>query len=315
MMKYIRKIYTSHRLLKLYDIYEKAWLDLTLGDGIGMNMYSQDWDLMIILDTCRVDALKQLSSEYSYLNDISSIWSVGSSTPEWTINTFNKNNLEEINKTAYIVSSGYAGYVIRDRIFHPNKDIEFKEQWGVATPSDFKYYEESWDAGNQVQGYPIPDNTTQRAVDVYRNVNPDRMVVHYFSPHSPFTYREIRGEGSMREFEKNPFEILRNGEGEIEEIWESYLDQLRVVLDSLKSLLNNVDAEKVIISADHGEAFGEMGLFEHRAGMIHPVVKKVPWAVTTATDNQTLIPHVEKSSQRSREKTEVEDNLKHLGYI
>jgi hypothetical protein len=49
------------------------------------------------------------------------------------------------------------------------------------------------------------------------------------------------------------------GDGDEEEIWESYIENLRYVLDHVEVLLENVDAEEVAISADHGNAKGEWG--------------------------------------------------------
>ena len=41
-----------------------------------------------------------------------------------------------------------------------------------------------------------------------------------------------------------------------------------MVLRHVQNLLNNHDAERVIISADHGEAFGEFGVYRHPVGNI-----------------------------------------------
>lgn len=49
-----------------------------------------------------------------------------------------------------------------------------------------------------------------------------------------------------------------------------------MVLDEVELFLNNINANKVVISSDHGETFGELGFYGHPAGCPHPVVKKVP---------------------------------------
>lgn len=36
-------------------------------ETIGMNVFSRDWDLLVILDTCRVDGLNALVPEYDFL--------------------------------------------------------------------------------------------------------------------------------------------------------------------------------------------------------------------------------------------------------
>jgi hypothetical protein len=55
-------------------------------------------------------------------------------------------------------------------------------------------------------------------------------------------------------------------------------------------LLENVDAERVVITADHGEGFGEYGVYEHPVGCPAPTIKRVPWATTTAADTGSYVP-------------------------
>jgi len=47
--------------------------------GVGNNVFNKDWDLLIILDSCRVDALKEVAENYEFLyrNQIQSEKSVG----------------------------------------------------------------------------------------------------------------------------------------------------------------------------------------------------------------------------------------------
>ncbi|PSP48877.1 hypothetical protein BRC67_12005, partial [Halobacteriales archaeon QH_3_68_24] len=44
---------------------------------------------------------------------------------------------------------------------------------------------------------------------------------------------------------------------------EAYLDNLRIVLDEVAVLLENIDADTVAITTDHGEAFGERNFYRH----------------------------------------------------
>ena len=87
---------------------------------------------------------------------------------------------------------------------------------------------------------------------------------------------------------------------------------LRWVLDDLELLLNNIDRNKVIITSDHGEAFGEYGIYMHHPGSLHPHVRNVPWSVTTATDNHEYQPDFNPESMSDRS---VEDTLSALGYL
>ena len=63
-------------------------------------------------------------------------------------------------------------------------------------------------------------------------------------------------------------------------------------------------------SADHGEAFGEWGQYGHPNASPLPVVKKVPWVETTASDTNTHTPAEESQGAT----TDVKEHLADLGY-
>lgn len=94
-------------------------------------------------------------------------------------------------------------------------------------------------------------------------------------------------------------------------VWEAYLEELRCVLDDLTVLLSNIDAETVVITADHGEAFGEYGAYKHHSGSLHPKIRLVPWVVTSAQDTGSYSPQVEPVEQNEQS---TEDALRALGY-
>ena len=82
---------------------------------IGTNVFSQDWDVLILLDTCRVDALREVASEYDFISDINSMRSVGGSSPEWISKTFVKEYVEDINNTAYLSVNAFSNQILVDR--------------------------------------------------------------------------------------------------------------------------------------------------------------------------------------------------------
>jgi hypothetical protein len=89
-----------------------------------------------------------------------------------------------------------------------------------------------------------------------------------------------------------------------------YRSNLGPVLDDVELLLNNVEAETVIVTADHGNYLGENGRWGHPGGHLHPAVRFVPWWTTSATDRETYIPEtVPPSNNRSRN-----EKLEALGY-
>ena len=78
-------------------------------------------------------------------------------------------------------------------------------------------------------------------------------------------------------------------------------------------LLNNVDAEKVVISADHGNSVGEYGFYGHRPYLPLKGMRQVPWIETSATDQKTYEPETSSDSEADSEMTR-EEMLTALGY-
>jgi len=105
--------------------------------------------------------------------------------------------------------------------------------------------------------------------------------------------------------------MLKSGKIPRKRVWDAYIDNLRLVLDDVEIVLENLDAERVTITADHGEAFGEWGQYSHLSASPLPVVKKVPWVETSASDTNTHTP----AAETTETTTDIEDHLADLGYL
>lgn len=157
------------------------------------------------------------------------------------------------------------------------------------------------------------EEVTDWAIDISRTKSLDRFVVHYMQPHAPYLRRATRRAdvNELEEYESSPFKSLKNRVTS-ETVWNAYLDNLRYVLDNIERLLENHDANQVVITADHGELFGEFGLYSHGVGIPHPALKRVPWVRTNATDEGTRQP---RPTPLSEETDGIESRLKDLGYL
>ncbi len=306
---------------KLYRAYAVPMLTYTSRKPIGTNVFERDWDVLIILDSCRVDALNAVSEEYEFLSNIDNIVSVGSSSPEWIANTFNYNFLDQINNTIYVSGNGWAEYVLSDRVFpEDKKGISYTPtNWKTVKDSDFQSIKNIWkyepkgvegDYGHP-EGHCPPRYVTDFGISVGRNSDFERLILHYQPPHKPYTANAKKDGRKLYDYELNPFNYLKSG-GDYKKVWDSYLDQLRYGLDDVEVFLNNIDAEKVIITADHGEAFGEWFAYEHNVGLLHPSLRYVPWCKTKGVDKKTYTPNFDAKTMGERD---VEESLKALGYL
>jgi glucan phosphoethanolaminetransferase (alkaline phosphatase superfamily) len=87
------------------------------------------------------------------------------------------------------------------------------------------------------------------------------------------------------------------------------------VLDDVELLLENLDAETVVISSDHGNAIGEWGLYGHPTHVPLSCLVDVPWYRTTAEDIRTHEPESRDPDQEPLTSEEVKDRLADLGYM
>lgn len=298
-------------LEKVYHQYVGTAMTIFSRYPIGTNVYELEWDVLLILDTCRVDALKEVAPEYDFIDEVGSIISVGSSSSEWMANTFTEEYRDEVENTVYVSANAFAQRVLHGRDFPDSTRGVSWSNWKTLTDQDLLNLDQPWKyAPNPSHGHIRPEYTTDRAIANAREYDPDRLIVHYSQPHPPYTANADREGRELRDYEKDHRSYLRNG-GDFDKVWNAYLDNLRMVLDEVEIVLDNIDADTVAISADHGEAFGEWGIYWHMIGLPHPKLKRVPWVVTTATDTGEYEPTVTPGGPSK----DVNQHLKDLGYL
>ncbi|MBO4247093.1 hypothetical protein IL252_04550 [Halomicrobium sp. IBSBa] len=294
--------------------------------AFGTNVFQNDWDLLIVLDSARHDIIQELKSEYEFLNDIDSIWSVGSTSPEWMANTFCRTYEEVISKTAYITSNPHSKTVLENNLSERyqghRKDMKKLRRYGdfdIVQFNGFEAYEPVWRQNStnkkytMYENYGNPRNVTDRAISLLRQQDLDRTVLHYMPPHTPFIINAIRENREPREYEKSPWKYIRKT-GDRSSPFEAHKKMLRWVLDDVELLLNNVDAKRVVITADHGDSFGEFGTYGHPAGSPNPHVRRVPWITTTAEDSEMHTPE-QSNKNVNGNNVDVESQLEALGYV
>ncbi|ODR79829.1 hypothetical protein BG842_03275 [Haladaptatus sp. W1] len=309
------------KLLEYLDYaYCGVCLSITSRYPIGTNIFEKDWDALLVLDACRVDALREVAPEYDFIESVDSIWSVGSSSHEWYANTFNQKYKYKLNKTALISSNPFAAEVLYNDNHPPIYPTPIlNAHWNTISDEDIGHFEPTQQHkrpfDNVSDSAPVdevqdPNYVTDRGIVAGRE-DYDRLIIHYFQPHRPFIYDLIEG-GEMTEKQNDPYGFAQKEEIDHGDLWPMYLDNLRLVLDSINNLLKNLDADKVIITADHGELIGELGQYGHFECIPHPDLKKVPWVETTATDKKTRMPDEEPSI---KSENNTEKRLRELGYI
>lgn len=261
----------------------------------GTNIYEDDWDVLVLVDACRVDALRHVAGEYNWFDDVDSRRSVAGRSDDWMDRTFTKAHADEVASTIYVTGNPFAEEHVDDDAF----------------AEVVHCYRSDWDDElDAMPARPITDAT----VDLARERNPGdyRFVVHYMQPHFP-SIPAARGDISVGSFGRggiwNRWSMVRSGKLSRFEVFEAYLENLRYVLEEVDLLLSNLDADTVIVSSDHGTALGEGGVFGH-SGLPFQSVRQVPWVVTTASDEGSYEPE----SRQAGVSKDIEDQLSALGY-
>lgn len=286
----------------------------------GQNIYRDDWDLLVVLDACRVDALQEVQEEYDFIGDIATRWSRGSTSKEWMENTFVEKYQDEIESTIYVTPNPFSSHLINSvgkrvnytwtegTYFENSKFLSDLVRNDLVTANKFCEFIDLWhmlDDDDITQLHP--KKVTNYAIYAGRQNDCQRQIVHYMQPHRPYLTASDDAP-----WKTHPFGYLRDG-GDSENVWTAYINNLRLVLNYVETLLTNVDAEKVIITSDHGELFGEWGLYSHEVGIPHPALRKVPWTETNAVDTESYKPKISRSDRKASDEV-IQERLEALGY-
>lgn len=221
-----------------------------------------DWDICLLLDACRYDVLQDISTNAV----VDQARSPASATPE------------------FLRKAQSAG------VFENTVYVSGNPQSGKRPPSlnHIPVYETAWD--DDLATVPPGD-----IYDVVRDyVGGDRPVVaHTLQPHYPHIC-EIDGRtipvpgGTHPRFFTDEWyhgeklqAILANGLIDIDFARRSYEVSVRYAWERASEFAAELvsDGHRVVVTADHGELFGQWGLVEHPVGVSMDQLVEVPWVV------------------------------------
>jgi hypothetical protein len=263
----------------------------------GTPIYEKEWDVLIVLDACRADLFAEVADEYDYVESVETTTSVGSRSNEWMRENFASEFDEQISETALITGNPFSE--------------------SVVDPSRFKLFDEVWKyAWDDDLGTIPPEPITDRAIDVGRELRPEKMILHYMQPHFPFIPCQEMDSGiNLDNFgevtQKDIWSVLERGKYNHREVWEAYRLNLRYILDHIQTLLENLDYGRVVITADHGNALGEFGFYGHPEGIPLKCLREVPWSSVRARDTGNYEPDTKPGCGNS----DVAQKLESLGYL
>lgn len=300
----------------------------------------EDWDYLIVLDACRYDYFKK-----NYRNFLSGNleprWSAASRTAEWVIKNFTK----PLDDIIYVSSNPFINGIGR-----PIEDItSLKVSWDAREyfKDVIDVWIEGWDKNTQTVSPEIVNRY------VKRNVGRGRMIIHYMQPHQPYlSYKKNKWDvrnnvlgnkksnniikdflKSIRYFLKPFIKIINEKtvwrlmnllgfkldalrkhvvENRINELKELYEENLRIVLSNVSELVDFLEG-KIVVTSDHGEAFGEYGEWGHVKGYSkNEVLRKVPWLVIEKAKSKKI---KDVKIKKSKKETDIKNRRRRLGYL
>lgn len=263
----------------------------------GRSIFDEEWDVCILLDACRADELENQRSNFDWIDTVGRFPSLGSCTWNWLPKTLEVTSDETLQETTYVCANPFSERFCTQDQFH-----ELDEVWRYA-----------WD---EKKGTVYPRAVTDRAIHHGRTTDASRLLVHYIQPHVPFLSNEAESLTRAnftheKESAFDAWERVTRGELSRQAAISMYRDTLERVLVDVELLLSNIQADDVVVTADHGEAFGEWGLYGHPEYIDLPCLTQVPWLETVAVDEETYTP---KEYERTETGVSTEEQLAALGY-
>jgi hypothetical protein len=274
----------------------------------GINFLDSNWDVLIILDSCRYDVFKDVNS---LPGNLSSRISRGGGTFE-----FLKGNISgrEFRDTVYVTANPQFHY------HREELDGSFHDVWNI--------WQHRWD--DELQTVP-PEQTTEAALEAIDKYPNKRLLIHYNQPHAPYigpTGQELNGltGNTLERGSENSRSLLQSIAHDLRpsftaaEHRRAYVENLDIVLSAVEPLLEERDG-RTVVTADHGQLLGEcvgpipIRYHGHRRGIHVKELVKVPWLVHESGKRPEITAEASKSYDDSIDGTKVVDRLHDLGYV
>ncbi|MFD1564189.1 hypothetical protein ACFR99_11580 [Haloarchaeobius amylolyticus] len=272
-----------------------------------------EWDYCLVLDACRYDVFSEVYDEYLD-GTLEKRWSVGSSTPEWAYRTFtDEHDIAYFSGNPFINDLGIPLNELKwgascDYEWSASNHISnvfdvWKSGWdddlGTVPPDSigeafYNNQDAVEEADRTVLHYMQPHapylarGKGQKLKQIQKGIRKQEeaeesddsggALASLGDTLRPKVEDKLEGSELAQKaglwLELDPTEVVTNGTREA--AMALYEENLRIALESVADLVDELDGT-VIVTADHGEAFGEEGVWEHHIETHIPALMEVPW--------------------------------------
>ncbi|WP_313691431.1 hypothetical protein [Halorarum halobium] len=278
------------------------------------NVVEEEWDYLIVLDACRYDFFEELHGEY-FDGRLEKRRSPGSATPEWAAKTFTGTaDLTYLSANPFINSLGIP---LNELKWGASCDYEWAAADHITEVVDL--WRDAWDddLGAVVPGAVtaaardrIDEEHGEDGMVVhylqphapYLRRGRGRKLKHIRSGIIEPGGTEPTDDGlpvlgDLRQrverrlgrsqlammigmlVELDPASVFDVGSRGLRETIETYYEEnLRLALEAAADLAADLEG-RIVVTSDHGEAFGEQDVWEHHVETHIPPLVDVPWLV------------------------------------
>lgn len=260
-------------------------------------IHETDWNVLIILDACRRDVFEGLYGSYID-GKLKKAESESSCAGNWLKRTFT----EEKYDLAYFSGNPFVN----------SKGVDVVD--GFDAGKKFAEVVDAWDkAWSDEKKTTLPEDIT----NIFLKSEVDKAIVHYMQPHYPYisigpvkdklegTKKQVSGQfddalnlrnvlGTLLERvlgrglsysirqrlgtkPLDPVELAHVEYGEVEKL---YRENLELVLEQIKRIVEEID-RKIVVISDHGGMLGDGRwygqLYGHIPDYESPELREVPW--------------------------------------
>lgn len=274
------------------------------------NIVDEEWDYLIVLDACRFDIFEDMFEEF-FSGVIEKRKSRGSSTLDWLVNSFpGEYDISYFSANPYINSKGVPldkseWGVSCEYSWNPKEhfseiidvwEFGWEEELGTVHPRELNEALLSRRNGKkyillhymQPHAPYLSDGDGMKLKRIKEGF--EKLSSGEGDGKSSGLGRWIRSKlvsylekmgtatklGMLLDLEPDTIlnEVRKNGTERT--LRKYYRENLRSVLEYVSRLIDDLEG-KIIVTSDHGEAFGEQGIWEHHVETPIPPLIEVPW--------------------------------------
>jgi len=287
---------------------DKLWYRL-VNQHRTQRLLDKDWDNLIILDACRYDMFSQVNNMEG---ELTALYSKGSSTAQFLVENFLD---KKCHDTVYVTGNPLVSYYLHHEFFKV-----------------ISVWENGW---HEKFGTVLPDTMVDYSKRAHQTYPHKRLILHFMQPHYPFIdhkTREIIGVhdgiysrdlmlGKEVRHTQTVWHLYKKGKLNKRTVWWAYCVNLRIVLESVRQLLKDLQG-KTVITSDHGNLFAEwlwplpLKEYGHFGGLYKKSIIKVPWFVIQNGERKRIwADEPDKDQKNELNLEEYRNKLKALGYV